>query len=112
MYNLFIYIHSSNFSFLGTIDFDYLENRCIAKKRIKTEKEMASNNAAPSAEAKSGVEVHWQSSVKTLSDGAAFMCMNELGADVFLKPMLNSGETAGIPKASAIGFSSFFDVYK
>jgi hypothetical protein len=62
------------------------------------EKKMASSsNTAPPAEAKSGVEVHWQASIKTQSDGAAFMCMNELGADVFLKPMLSSG---AIPKVS------------
>jgi hypothetical protein len=72
------------------------------------EKKMASSsNAAPPAEAKSGVEVHWQSSIKTLSDGAAFMCMNELGADVFLKPMLNSsGAMAGIPKVSIIQYNT------
>jgi hypothetical protein len=71
---------------------------------------MAASSAPPEAKKakKSGVEVHWQSKVETANDGLAFMCMNELGADVFLKPMLKQGAAADSPMVRVIELSYFF----
>jgi hypothetical protein len=55
-------------------------------------------------EPKSGVEIHWQSSISTITDANAYLCMNEYGADVFLKPMLKNGLTAAQPKVLLLIF--------
>jgi hypothetical protein len=40
----------------------------------------------PEQRPKSGVEVHWQSTVGTINDATSHLCLSEFGADVFFKP--------------------------
>jgi hypothetical protein len=50
--------------------------------------ESSSNtHTASPTEPKSGVEIHWQSSIGSSTDANTYLCMNEFGADVFLMPM-------------------------
>jgi hypothetical protein len=63
---------------------------------------MESSNTAPT-KSKSGVEIHWQSSIETSSDANAYLFMNEFGADVFFRPMLKNGQKIfGEPKVARI----------
>jgi hypothetical protein len=69
---------------------------------------MEASNTAPT-EPKSGVKIHWQSSIRTSADVTAYLCMNEFGADVFFKPMLKNGQPpiSVEPKIARINYSPF-----
>jgi hypothetical protein len=50
------------------------------------------------AEQKSGVEVHWQSTVGTINDATSHLCLSAFGADVFFKPVVKDGVVVDRPK--------------